>query len=61
MINFALSDWAELKVHLNNKIHEDLDALKNPQLDMNETQYYRGRVAAMEDILDLPNRPEELT
>ena len=47
MINFNGADWAQLEVHLDNKIDEDLDALKNPKLDQNETQYYRGRISAM--------------
>ena len=60
MINFNGADWAQLEVHLDNKIDEDIDALKNPKLDQNETQYYRGRISAMEDLIDLHNRPEEL-
>jgi len=60
MINFNGADWAQLEVHLENKIDEDLDAIKNPKIQHDETQYYRGRIAAMEDLIDLHNRPEEL-
>lgn len=60
MIRFTGSDWAELEIHLKSMIADDVEALKNPKLDITETQMYRGRIAAMEDLLDLPKRPEEL-
>lgn len=60
MISFAGSDWNDVKNHLGSKISEDLEALKNPKIKHDETQYYRGRIAAMEDLIDLQNRPEEL-
>jgi len=60
MISFEGSDWGEVERHVELSIKSDLDALKNHTISHDDTQYYRGRIAAMEELLDLPNRKDDL-
>lgn len=60
MINFNSPDGFKIKQYLLEQIDEDVDELKNPNLDDKRTQFIRGRIYMAEAILELENNPEEL-
>ena len=49
--------WLGLKAEIEKRLAEGLAALESPALPFDRTQVYRGRIAALRDLLALETAP----
>lgn len=59
MINFQNGEVQKVKQYFLQQIAEEIEALKNPDLDDRTTQFYRGRIAMAESFLSEEVEEEE--
>lgn len=59
-MNFNSADWKQLEDYCKAQLVDDMEALKSVAMGYEQTQYHRGRIAVFEQVLSLPNNPNEL-
>jgi hypothetical protein len=57
-IDFNSPEWAAIEDWAKHRLTEELSALKSPSSDYGKTQFVRGRIAVLEEMLSLPELKE---
>jgi hypothetical protein len=59
-IDFNSPEWAALKDWGQRRLEKELSVLKNPSSTHEQTQFVRGRISALEEMLSLPESSKAL-
>lgn len=58
MIDSTSATWYELKLYLEKELNNLQTSLEDPSADIAKTQYIRGQISALRDVVGLPYKKQ---